>query len=232
MTGSQASGKSRVVSAIRETGLCVITDDRLDDGPLLAATEKVLDAGVRLLQFRDNRSTKRRFLERARAIQALCQHAGAAFVVNNEADASILLNADGVHVGQDDLPARLARELVGADAAIGLSISYVREAEEALAQGVTDYLGCGAVYPTGTKPDAEYGGLDLIRAVRRVVDLPILAIGGISAENLHESIEAGADGVAVVSAVYGDQDPGGAARDLIERVAQARYGLNQSSPRP
>lgn len=216
------SGRERVIGAIAATGLCLITDDRLADQPLLDATHAALAAGVRLVQFRNKHATRRQYLEQARCLQELCANYDAAFLVNDHPDIARVLNADGVHVGQDDLPARLTRDIVGSAMAVGLSISYVNEAEEAARESIVDYIGCGAVYPTSTKSDAEFGGLELLRAVRSILRVPILAIGGITAQNLSESIHAGADGVALVSAVYGSSDPGAAARQVLERIGEAR----------
>lgn len=217
-----ATGRERVLAAIRETGLCLITDDRLEFDALLAATREALLGGVRLVQYRDKLAMRRTFLERARRVQALCAEFDAAFVVNDHTDVAAVLGADGLHLGQDDLPPEDARRIVGADIGIGLSISYAQEARDAAAAGVVDYIGCGAVFPTATKPDAEYGGLELLREVRGILGVPILGIGGINAENLAEPLHAGADGVALVSAVYGAERPSDAARNVLASVRAAR----------
>lgn len=219
---SSSAGRERVLDAILTTGLCLITDDRLDRETLLQSTRAAFQAGVRLLQLRDKRSNRRQYFERAREIRDLCHEFQAAFVVNDYPDVARVLNADGIHVGQDDLPPRQVREIVGPDMAIGLSISYVPEAREAQAEGIVDYIGCGAVYPTATKPDAEFGGLDLVRTVRGILRVPILGIGGITSDNLDACIGAGADGVALVSAVYSAPDPALAARIVLDHVAAAR----------
>lgn len=210
------------MDSIKATGLCLITDDRLDQAVLLAATRSALEGGVRLVQFRDKRSTRRAYLEQAQKVQELCRSFDAVFVVNDYPDIARVLGADAVHVGQDDLPTRFVRDIVGPDMGIGLSISYVPEAEEAAREGTVDYIGCGAVFPTATKPDAEYGGLELLRAVRSILQVPILGIGGITAQNLGEPLQAGADGVALVSAVYAASDPGAAARSVLDRIREAR----------
>jgi thiamine-phosphate pyrophosphorylase len=216
------TGRERVLSAILKTGLCLITDDRLEMDALLDSTRQAIDGGVRLVQYRDKTSMRRQFLSQASRVQALCAEHEAAFVVNDCADVAALLKADGLHLGQDDLPVALARTLVGPDMAIGLSISYVPEAEEAAREGVVDYIGCGAVFATATKPDAEFGGPALLRAVRNVLSVPILGIGGITAENLDVPLGAGADGVALVSAVYGDGNPREAARSILARIQLAK----------
>ena len=216
------SGRDRVLTAIRETGLCLVTDDRLDIETLLMATRQAIEGGVRLVQYRDKSSMRRQFLDQASRVQDLCAEHEVAFVVNDHTDVAAIIRADGLHLGQDDLPASLARRLVGEETAIGLSISYVHEAEEAARDAIVDYIGCGAVFTTATKPNAEFGGPELLQAVRRVLNIPILGIGGITAQNLQIPLQASADGVALVSAVYGDADPQAAASAILERIQAAR----------
>jgi thiamine-phosphate diphosphorylase len=219
---SALNGKKRVASAIQGTGLCLITDDQLAIGPLLEATRRAIEGGVRLVQYRDKSSMRRQFLDQAARVQELCTQNEVAFVVNDCADVAAILKADGLHLGQEDLPPALARVLVGPDMAIGLSISYVPEAEEAAREKVVDYIGCGAVFATATKPDAEFGGPELLHAVRGILSVPILGIGGITAENLAIPLQSGADGVAVVSAVYGSADPRVASQRILESIRLVR----------
>jgi thiamine-phosphate diphosphorylase len=211
-----------VARAIQETGLCLITDDRLEIDALLDATRQAIDGGIRLVQYRDKSSMRRQFVDQAARVQELCTRNEVAFVVNDCADVAAILKADGLHLGQEDLPPAMARTLVGADMAIGLSISYLPEAEEAAREAVVDYIGCGAVFATATKPDAEFGGPELLRSVRNILNVPILGIGGITAENLGIPLQAGADGVALVSAVYDSEDPKAAAERILERIRLAR----------
>src|SRR5262249_40412919 len=154
---------------------------------------------------------------RCRAHDALC-------FANDRADLALVLGTDGLHVGQDDLPADVARALLGADRLLGLSVSYLEEADRAEHAVELDYIGFGAMYPTATKPDAEYAGLDLLRAARSRTRLPIVAIGGITLDTAGEVIRAGADLVAVVSAVFRAPDAGDAARRLLDTVVAARGG--------
>jgi thiamine-phosphate pyrophosphorylase len=141
--------------------------------------------------------------------------------VNDYADLAVALDAEGVHVGQDDLPPAAARAVVGPDRLVGLSVSAVEEAIEA-ASGEADYIGFGALFGTATKPDAEPAGPELLAEARRRVRLPIVGIGGVTAANLPEAIRAGADSVAVVSAVFGANDPAQATRELLAAIAAAR----------
>lgn len=201
---------------LRAAGLYLVTDDRQPEAELLARLGQSLAAGARVVQLRAKALERREFLARAGRVQALCREHGALFIVNDAADLAALLAADGLHVGQQDLPAGLARRLVGPEVLVGVSISALDEAVEAARDPAVDYLGVGAMFPTGTKPEAEYGGLDLLRAVRAAVALPLVAIGGISVERAPEVWAAGADLLAVVSAVFDAPDPAAAVSALLD----------------
>ena len=150
------------------------------------------------------------------------------------AAAALAVDADGVHLGQDDLPVATARASLGPDALIGLSITDPAQLE-ALDVRDADYLGVGAVFPTGSKADARYTGLELLAAARAAVDVPIVAIGGITLANAAAAVLAGADVVAVISAIAAAPDPGLAARQLLEAVTVAGRarpgGAGQARPR-
>lgn len=213
MSSSAREARGRQLRAAR---LYLVTDDRLPHDLLLQRLRLALEAGARVVQFRAKQLTRREFLRRAADVQDLCRGHGALFIVNDAADIAALLEADGLHLGQDDLPAAAARRLVGPHMLIGVSISAPHEAVEAAADPAVDYLGVGAMFPTDTKPDAEYGGLELLRTVRGQVKLPLVAIGGITIERTPEVWAAGADLVAVVSAVFGAADPAAATRALLQ----------------
>lgn len=202
-------------------GLYLVTDDHLPWGAVEDRTRQALAAGVRVVQYRDKRASKRELLARGEVLAELCARFGALFLVNDHLDVALALRADGLHLGQDDFPADRARALLGPDVLLGLSVSALAEAKAARALGV-DYLGVGALFPTETKADAEYGGLELLRAVRREVDLPLVGIGGITLERVADVIASGADAVAVVSAVFGAPDAGDAAGRLLEAIVRAR----------
>jgi thiamine-phosphate pyrophosphorylase len=209
------------LAMLRSARLYLVTDDRLDHHTLLQRTEQALEAGARVVQYRAKAPGRRQFLEQAADLQRLCRRFEALFIVNDAVDVAALLDADGVHLGQDDLPAGAARRLVGDDMLIGLSVSHLREAIAARDEGVVDYLGVGAMFPTGTKPDAEYGGPELLRAVRSQTCFPLVAIGGVSVENAASAWEAGADLLAVVSAVFSADDPARAVRALLAPAARS-----------
>ncbi len=179
--------------------------------------------GATLVQLRDKRSATRAMIEEARAIKKALADSGVPFVVNDRVDVAMAADADGVHLGQDDMAVEDARRLLGPDAIVGLSIKSVAEAEAA-PLALIDYVGSGGVYVTASKqqnnPPIGPAGLARIIAAlrRRAPDLPICGIAGIDANNAGEVIAAGADGVATISALSLTPDPAGAARTLRDIV--------------
>jgi thiamine-phosphate diphosphorylase len=186
-----------------------------------AIAEAALAGGVRVIQVREKACTARRALEIAGALRESTNRYEALLLVNDRIDIAIAVGADGVHVGQEDLPVDVARRLLGPDALIGLSItepSQLAAADVATA----DYLGVGAVFPSDTKDDATQTGLALLREAREAApDLPIVAIGGIKADNAAEAIRAGADSLAVITAITLASDPEQAARLLAAAAVAA-----------
>lgn len=210
---------------IASSGVYLVTEDRMPADRRLKAVAEAIAGGARVIQLRDKGKRKADLLLEAREIRQMCSRAGAIFIVNDDVALAWCTDADGVHVGQDDLPVPEVRRLLGKDKLVGLSVSALDEALEADELGV-DYIGVGAIYATPTKIDAELAGLDLLRAVRRRVNRPLVAIGGIDAGNAAEVFAAGADSVAVVRAVFGEPDVTEATRKLlaIARAAKAERG--------
>ncbi|BCR03921.1 thiamine biosynthesis bifunctional protein ThiED [Desulfuromonas versatilis] len=193
-------------------GLYVITDsDR--DGNLAARVEAALQGGARVIQYRDKELPAERRIEAARQLAGLCRKVGATFIVNDDANLAAACEADGVHLGQGDGTVAEARKILGHQRIIGVSTRTVEQALKAETQGA-DYIGVGSIYPTGTKQDTELVGIDTLKKVRRAVKIPIVAIGGIDRERADEAITAGADAVAVISAVMADPFPSLAAREI------------------
>jgi len=184
-----------------------------------------IEGGVGVVQLREKERSVRERYEMGREIRAQCREAGVAFVVNDRVDLAQALDADGVHLGDDDLPVPVARELLGAEAVIGRSVSTVEAAEAAEAAGA-DYLGVGTVYRTQSKddiPEAEHGvGPERVAEIADAVDVPLVGIGGITAENAGEVAAAGADGVAVITAITRADDPGAATASLREAVERGK----------
>lgn len=215
--------KEQLLGLIGQTGIYLVTEDAVPPEQRLRAVSEALEAGAKVIQLRDKTSSKRRLLEEARAIRLLCSRHEALFIVNDDVSVAVLSDAGGVHVGQDDLPLADVRRLVGASKLIGVSISAVGEAVEADRQGA-DYLGVGAIYATPTKLDAELGGLSLLREVRLTTSRPLVAIGGIAADNAAECFAAGADAVAVVRAAFAQPDVRAAVGRLLEVARMAKSG--------
>lgn len=167
--------------------------------------EAALRGGVTLVQYRDKTQESRILYERALKMKALCDKYNVPMLVDDRADIAFAVGAAGVHVGQSDLPAEVARRMLGADAIIGVSAHNAEEALAAEAAGA-DYLGCGAVYPTGTKKDTSVIGVEGLKAIRAVTKLPFVGIGGVTLANYRDVLNAGADGAAIVSAILSADD--------------------------
>lgn len=181
---------------------------------------EALEGGVTMLQLREKHAPLKQVIEQGAKIRELCRAKGVPFIVNDRVDVALLLDADGVHVGQDDLPYGLARDLLGPDKIIGVSTGLWEEAVVAQRDGA-DYVGIGAVYATGTKSDAGAPiGTSLIAKTAEQLKLPIVGIGGIDAGNAAQVVAAGADGVAVVSAITRHPQPKEAARELLKAIGE------------
>lgn len=185
-----------------------------DTEALLAQVADAIDGGAGIVQLREKHLDKAAFLEEAKRFVALCREKGAISIINDDVDIALSSGADGVHVGQEDLAAGRAREVLGPDKIIGVSAHSVEEALAAQAAGA-DYLGVGAAFVTGTKADAKPITRETIRAVTAAVAIPAVAIGGITRENLLELSGCGLAGVAVVSALFGQPDVKAAAKELL-----------------
>ena len=182
----------------------------------LDVARAALEGGADALQLRDKEAGGRELLRLAGEIRALVRASGGGclFLVNDRVDVALACGAHGVHLGQEDMPARAARSLLGKGMVLGVSAGTVEEALRACEEGA-DYLGVGPVFATPSKPDAgEPIGLDGLRRIREAVELPVVAIGGIDAENAASVMEAGADGIAVISAVSAAEDM----REAVERL--------------
>lgn len=183
----------------------------------VALARTMLDAGVRLMQLRLKDASGRDFLAAARAIADLCRKHGATFIVNDRVDIGLLAGADGVHLGQNDLPLEAGRRIAGPGMMIGISTHTVEQAREAEAGGAA-YIGFGPMYPGGLKHIATGQGLDHLRAVRAAVRIPIVAIGGITEARVGETLAAGADAVAIITDVVSAPDVGAKVRSLLARA--------------
>jgi thiamine-phosphate pyrophosphorylase len=198
------------VGALR---LCLVTDRKLGRGRALAEiVAAAVRGGATMVQLREKEATTRAFVEQARALKATLAPLGVRFVVNDRLDVALAVDADGLHVGQDDMPVAEARRLLGPGKIVGLSITSLSQARAADAASV-DYLGVGPIYQQQTKYDASPPlGVEGLRAIRGLTRQPIVAIGGLTPDNSAPLIAAGADGLAVVSAIVAADDPEAVAR--------------------
>ncbi len=193
------------------SGLHVLTDS-------LEVARAAISGGASVIQLREKEASTLRMVEVGRHLRELTREAGVALVVNDRVDVALAVDADGLHVGQDDMPAGLARRLVGSDRILGVSATSLEEAVRAEREGA-DYLGVGPVFPTSSKADAAPAmGLEGLRAITARVSVPVVAIGGVNAESVDAVMAAGAAGVAVISAVVSAPDVEEAARRLSERI--------------
>jgi thiamine-phosphate pyrophosphorylase len=181
----------------------------------------VIEGGCRMVQLREKEWPSGRLLPLARRLRDRCRTAGVTFIVNDRVDVAVAVEADGVHVGQEDLPARLARPMLRAGMVLGVSTHGVEQARAARDDGA-DYVAVGSMFPTATKPDFQLVGPALIRKLRDEIRVPLIGIGGITHDNVVDVVRAGANGVAVISAVCAAPDPGAATRRFLELIQSAR----------
>lgn len=194
--------------------LYAVTDRYWLNGRTLTdVVRESLEGGVTMLQLREKTLEEPAFLQEARELQALCRSYHVPFIVNDNVDIALAMDADGVHVGQSDMEALDVRAKLGPDKIIGVSAQTVEQALLAEKHGA-DYLGVGAVFPTGSKADAEEVSFDTLKAICQAVSIPVVAIGGISRGNAARLAGSGICGVAVISAIYGAADIRAAAQEL------------------
>ncbi len=194
--------------------LYAVTDRHwLGDRTLYEVVRDSLDGGVTFLQLREKNLDEEHFYEEAVKLQAMAKEYGVPFVVNDNVDIAVRMDADGVHVGQSDMEAGDVRALIGPDKILGVSAMTVDQAVLAEKRGA-DYLGVGAVFPTGSKDDAEDVSFETLKAICQAVTIPVVAIGGITRDNTPELAGSGICGIAVISAIYGQEDIKEAAASL------------------
>ena len=184
---------------------------------LYAQAEQALQGGATFLQLREKELDEAHFQEEAIALKALCKQYGVPFVLDDNVALAVATDADGVHVGQSDMAAGKVRALIGPDKILGVSAQTVEDALLAEREGA-DYLGVGAVFPTGTKTDANAVSYDTLREICAAVSIPVIAIGGITRDNVTELSGSGICGIAVISAIFAQKDIVSATKDLKEQT--------------
>jgi thiamine-phosphate pyrophosphorylase len=201
-------------------GLYVIVDSvSLQGRSHVEVAGQAIEGGAMVIQLRDKEHGKRELLSIAQALRDLCTRNGVLFIVNDHIDIAIAVDADGVHIGREDLPVGVVRRLLPIDKILGCSAHTVDEAIAAQSEGA-DYIAVGAVFPSPTKPDAESVGTVRVKKIKEMVSIPVVAIGGVNEKNAGEVFAAGADAVAVISAISNDADVAAASR----RIAGAIQG--------
>ncbi|WP_337479495.1 thiamine phosphate synthase [Phascolarctobacterium succinatutens] len=197
----------------------LVTDDGCLQGrALIDCVRKALDGGVTLVQYRAKTASSAEMYAEALQLKALCDSFNVPLIINDRLDIAMAVGAAGVHLGQDDLPCAAARKILGEDYLIGVSAHNPAEAKAALQSGA-DYLGCGAVFGTATKADVKKLGTDGLAAICKAKGLPVVGIGGVTADNYREVRAAGADGAAIVSGILAQPDIRTTVR-AIARVSQ------------
>jgi thiamine-phosphate pyrophosphorylase len=203
--------------------LYIVTDEALSRGRShTEIAQRAVEGGAGAIQLRDKYCSPRDLVRAGKEIRAITRHAGALFIVNDRLDVALACGADGAHLGQGDMRCDTVRQLAPLPFIIGVSVGSVEEAIEA-ERGGADYVALSPVFPTGSKSNAGPGhGLHLLGEIRSAVGVPVIAIGGIGPGNAGQVIDAGADGIAVISAVVSQPDITAAARDLAGIVAERK----------
>lgn len=208
--------KTKMRAALR---LYAVTDRHWLNGRTLAqCVEQAIDGGATFVQLREKELDRQNFLREARELKALCALRAVPFVINDNVEIAKEVGADGVHVGQSDMACIEARRILGADAIIGVSAQTVEQAVLAQKQGA-DYLGVGAIFATGSKDDAESVSIDTLKEICAAVKIPVVAIGGINADNVAQLKGTGIAGVSVISAIFANYDIRAATRKLAKSAA-------------
>lgn len=215
----EAGGKGVLMKAQPDYSIYLVTDDGCLQGrALIDCVREALDGGVTLVQYRAKTASSAEMYAEALQLKALCDSFNVPLIINDRLDIAMAVGAAGVHLGQDDLPCAAARKLLGEDYIIGVSAHNPAEAKTALQSGA-DYLGCGAVFGTATKADVKKLGTEGLTAICREKGLPVVGIGGVTADNYREVRAAGADGAAIVSGILAQPDISATVR-AIARVSQ------------
>jgi thiamine-phosphate pyrophosphorylase len=227
LSDSNASVESRTTfrkNLKDNLGLYMVTAD-LPGRTHLEVAEAAIEGGATVIQYRDKTATGREMYECALKIRELATGRKILFIVNDRIDIAQAVEADGVHLGREDIEIDIVREIMGNECIIGISATTFKEAVEASEKGA-DYIGVGPIFPTPSKDDAaEPIGIRGLRQIREALSIPIVAIGGISIDNSEDIVKAGADGIAVISAVAGARDMVAAAKELTARITLAKRSV-------
>lgn len=200
--------------------LYAVTDRAwLGDRPLSEDVEKALKGGATLLQLREKNLDTSDFINSAKEIKSVCKRYNVPLIINDNIDVAMAIGADGVHIGQEDMPASEARKILGSDAIIGVTAKTTEQAKKAFHDGA-DYLGSGAIFGTSTKDNAKKMEISTLKAITSSVGIPVVAIGGITADNILTLKGTGIAGTAIVSGIFAQKDIEAAARNLFHKAGE------------
>jgi len=206
----------------RMAGLYVILDRQfLVDRDEIDIAGQIIEGGAKVIQLRDKQSKKGELLLIAQKLKQFCSKADVLFIINDYLDLAMAVDADGLHVGQEDLPLPVIRRELPIDKIVGCSVTTLSQATKAQNEGA-DYIAVGSIFPTTTKNEATVVGMDVLKELKRTVSTPLVAIGGINQNNIAEVVSAGTDVIAVISAVLGEKDVRGAVQELIAKMDLAK----------
>ena len=195
-------------------GLYLVSDrDVLKGRDFIKSLEEAILGGATIVQLREKEASSLEFYQLALKAKALTEKYNVPLIINDRVDIALAVDADGVHVGQSDLPAHIVRSMIGQNKILGVSTATLEESKKAAEDGA-DYIGVGALFPTGTKTDANPVTLDQLRYIKENMDIPVVGIGGICEDNIKTIMEVGIDGVAIVSAILGKENIKEAAESL------------------
>jgi thiamine-phosphate pyrophosphorylase len=206
----------------------LVTDSGLSKKGTLSDVRNAVEVGCKIVQYREKNKSTKDMVEEALLIKKICRDK-AIFLVNDRIDVAMAVDADGVHIGQDDMPIAIARQLMGNDKIIGLTVHNLREALEAGQDGA-DYVGLSPIFDTSTKKDAGEGiGPENVRGVKNALNIPIVAIGGINKQNCMSVVRGGADSLVAISAIVCSDDVRRETADFINIIRKTKDDLNKSS---
>lgn len=198
-----------------DLSLYLVTNNSEDEEKFLNIIEESLKGGVSVVQLREKKAETLDFYNLALKVKEITQKYNVPLIINDRIDIALAIDADGVHVGQSDMPAKTARSMIGEDKILGVSAANIKEAKKAQRDSA-DYIGVGAVYPTNTKDDATSVPKKELKEIVKSVDIPVVAIGGITQENAHELNDCEIDGLSVVSAIMEAKNPKIASKNLLK----------------
>jgi thiamine-phosphate pyrophosphorylase len=206
----------------RISGLYVILDRQFLAGrDELDIAGQIIEGGARVIQLRDKQNKKGELLLIAQKLKELCSQASVLFIINDYLDLAMAVDADGLHIGQEDLPLPVVRRELPIDKIVGCSVTTTSQATRAQNEGA-DYIAVGSIFPTTTKREVTVVGVDILKELKRIVSTPLVAIGGINQNNVGGVVAAGADAVAVISAVIGEKDVRRAVQKLVKKIDLAK----------